>query len=135
MSAPTGPHGSLLVAVQVSRWHRNSLEHSALTIPDLDLRRGVALGYILDAPHDFGHGKGWRARWGSKWRRLGRGHKWAARGMRIWSAAVDTESGIEGETLWSRSWLKEGGRGANRHVADCDGDDGGANKLRCPAQS
>jgi len=56
MSEPTGPHGSLLVAVTVN----SSLVYALqlLTIADLDLDCRIALGDILDTPYNLRHGSG-----------------------------------------------------------------------------
>jgi hypothetical protein len=54
MSEPTGPHGSLLVAVAVSRSPLHVLQ--LLTIADLDLDGRIALGDVLHTPHNFRHG-------------------------------------------------------------------------------
>jgi hypothetical protein len=51
MSEPTGPHGSLLVAVAVNLGPFYVLQ--LLTIADFDLDSRIALGDVLHTPHDF----------------------------------------------------------------------------------
>jgi hypothetical protein len=53
MSEPTGPHESLLVAGGTVRTQRAHAGATGLTISDLDLGLGVALGHILDAADDL----------------------------------------------------------------------------------
>lgn len=54
MSDPTGPHGSLLVAIihQYMTWKFCKTSH---TIPNFDLNIIISLCNILDASYDFRH--------------------------------------------------------------------------------
>ena len=57
MSVPVGPHGSLLVAVELCQRRCDLIASTSMmpTIPNFYLHRRVTFGDIFDCPHDLRH--------------------------------------------------------------------------------